>query len=305
MSQNIDVIRLQAKEHPLVNTDRFESLEEFCLFLIHSKAYVKAAALSKGRTVLDFGCNNGYGTSIIAKQCKSVVGVDVSSNAINQAKNIVKGDNISFEKVDGKSLSFDDSMFDLIISFQVIEHIANLDEFMSEVLRVLSKDGFAIFTTPNAAIRIDPGMKPWNKFHVQEFRALELEKILKEWFDNVQVSGLFADNELYRIEIERNRKALAAARANHKRFLPPWWKVRSFIINQIKRTMPELAISGLRKIARTLEGSNFYNHNTLSDVKPSYESTFPNKFTTNDLYYRRDNLDTALDLMALCSNPKE
>jgi 2-polyprenyl-3-methyl-5-hydroxy-6-metoxy-1,4-benzoquinol methylase len=187
MSQDIDaIIRLQAKEHPIVNTERFESLEEFCLFLIHSKAYEEAAALSKGRTVLDLGCNNGYGTGIIAKQCKTVIGVDVSANAINQAKNIVKGNNISFEVVDGKDLPFDASMFDLIISFQVIEHIANLDEFMSEILRVLSKDGFVIFTTPNAAIRIDPGMKPWNKFHVQEFMALELEKILKKWFDNVQ-----------------------------------------------------------------------------------------------------------------------
>lgn len=304
MSQDVEVIRLQAKDHPIVNTDRFESPEEFCLFLIHCKAYEEAAALSKDRTVLDLGCNNGYGTSIIAKQCKTVIGVDVSDAAINQAKNMVKGNNVAFDVVDGKSLPFDASMFDIVVSFQVIEHIANLDEFMSEVLRVLSKDGLVIFTTPNAAIRIDPGMKPWNKFHVQEFRALELEKILRKWFDNVQVSGLFADDELYRIEIERNRKALTAAKANHKRILPPWWKVRTFMINQIKKTMPKFVVSGLRKIDRIQRASDTNNHNK-SEVKPFYGSAFSKQFNTNALYYSQNNLNAALDLMALCSNPKK
>lgn len=140
--------------------------------------------------------------------------------------------------------------------------------------------------------------------HVQEFRALELEKILREWFENVQVNGPFADDELYRIEIERNRKALAAAKTSHKRFLPPWWKVRTFVINQVKRTMPKFVVSGLRKIDSIQRASDTYNHNT-SEVKPFYETAFSEKFNTNDLYYRQDNLKSALDLMALCSNPKK
>jgi hypothetical protein len=119
-----------------------------------------------------------------------------------------------------------------------------------------------------------------------------------------RVSGLFANDELYRIEIERNRKALTAAKANHKRILPPWWKVRTFMINQIKRTMPKFVVSGLRKIDRIQRASDTNNHNK-SEVKPFYGTAFSKKFNTNDLYYRRDNLDTALDLMAICSNLKK
>ena len=305
MSHYKDIIRLQAEEHPIVNTDSFESLEEFCLSLIHRKAYEEAAALSKDRIVLDLGCNNGYGTNVIGKQCRRVIGVDVSPNAINQAKDMVKADNISFQLIDGKSLPFDDSVFDIIVSFQVIEHIANLEKFMSEILRVLSKDGLVIFTTPNAAIRLDPGMKPWNKFHVQEFTALELKKLLSKWFDSVRVKGLFASSKLYKIERERCRKALIAAKCQRKNFLPPWWKVRTFIINQLKKIMPEFTISSLRKMLRILEASSSGNYNALSDHKLSYKNDFSREFTTDDLYYGQDNLDAALDLMALCSKPKK
>lgn len=305
MSTSVDVIKLHAEEHPVVRTDSFESLEQFCLFLIHRKAYEEAAALSKDKIVLDLGCNNGYGTRVIGEKCRRVIGVDVSPNAINQAADMIKADNISFQLIDGKNLPFDDSVFDMIVCFQVIEHIANLHEFMSEILRVLSKNGLVIFTTPNAAIRLDPGMKPWNKFHVQEFTGLELQKLLSKWFDSVQVKGLFASGRLYRIERERCRKALIAAKAKRRNFLPPWWKVRTFIINQIKRIMPELAISSLRKMLRISGASNSCNYNKLSDHKLSYKKDFSGEFTLDDLYYGQDNLDAALDLMALCSKPKK
>ena len=68
----------QSKKHPLVSLD-FETTQDYCLHLIHTKAYFRAAELAANR-VLDVGCNNGYGTKILSTRCQRVVGVDVSEN---------------------------------------------------------------------------------------------------------------------------------------------------------------------------------------------------------------------------------
>lgn len=98
------------------------------------------------------------------------------------------------------------------MSFQVIEHIANAGAYLSEIARVLRSDGVALFTTPNAAIRLDPGMKPWNEFHVREYLAEELSALLRATFPGVAVRGLFAADELYRTEFERCQKVLTSMR---------------------------------------------------------------------------------------------
>ena len=79
-------IRLQAEEHPLVYSDSWESLKDYCLHLVHLKAYEYATELAADKSVLDLGCNNGYGTNELARSCREVVGVDVSPSAIADAQ---------------------------------------------------------------------------------------------------------------------------------------------------------------------------------------------------------------------------
>ena len=184
------VIDLQANEHPLIDFDRFDNIQSYILHLIHTRAYEEVVRLCRGKAVLDLGCNNGYGTDLLAKVAKSVIGADVSESALQDASRRFPG--LHFRLVDGRSLPFEPCSFDVVVSFQVIEHVFNVPEYLKEIRRVLRPQGIALFTTPNAAIRLDIGMTPWNKFHVREFRAEDLRKILSDSFADVRIKGLFA-----------------------------------------------------------------------------------------------------------------
>ena len=62
-------IRLQAEQHPLV-AQEFETIRAYCLWLIHRKAYLYAAEVAEDAVVLDLGCNNGYGSVLLAPQAQ-------------------------------------------------------------------------------------------------------------------------------------------------------------------------------------------------------------------------------------------
>ncbi|ACF14472.1 Methyltransferase type 11 [Chloroherpeton thalassium ATCC 35110] len=191
MLSHEEMVGLQAEKHELINTQNFPTKEDYVLHLIHTFSYVQAAKLAKGKKVLDVGCNMGYGSKLISETAKQVTGVDVSEKAIEAAKSQYGGGNMAFQCIDGKRLPFANNVFDMIVNFQVIEHIVDYDAYLNELKRVLSPDGFVLFTTPNASMRLDPGMKPWNKFHVREFKSDELQTLLERFFPKVQVFWAF------------------------------------------------------------------------------------------------------------------
>lgn len=281
------VIEMQANEHPLEYSDRFESMEEYCLFLMHLRAYEEAAQRSQGLNVLDFGCNNGYGTNLIAGWAASVFGCDVSETALADARR--RFPTIEFCRIDGFSLPFADDQFDLITSFQVIEHIADTASYLAEIKRVLRPGGTALLTTPNAAIRLDPGMRPWNRFHVREYRARELHQVLQGAFVRVDIRGLFAAEELYQIEYGRCQKALALHRNP-----PP--RARRGLANRFagvaKAMLPATAVHALRRV----------RGGSLSGARGRvFDAPLLKRFSTRDLRYASTDLDSALDLMAICA----
>jgi ubiquinone/menaquinone biosynthesis C-methylase UbiE len=289
------VIRLQAEHHFSVD-DRVETVEEFCLALIHQRAYGEALELAPGGRVLDLGCNNGYGTVSLAEAGLNVIGVDVSTRLLEQARARSPLHRTRFLEVDGLRLPFADASFDLVTSFQVIEHIADTAPYLGEITRVLKPGGVAMFSTPNAALRLDPGMTPWNIFHVREFRATELEEVLTPWFGAVQVQGLYGVDELYTVERQRVETERARARREQQRWLPRPWQLRTFVIDAIKKSLPAPLTERLRSFVREREVRDIAAD---SRPRPAQPGALP-KFTSQDLFYRSDRTDDALDLLAVC-----
>ena len=91
------MIGLQAEKHQLIDGQNFRSREDYVLHLIHTFAYLQVASIAKDKIILDLGCNTGYGTEILFKNAKRVVGVDVSNKAINTAKKNYSKLNIDFQ----------------------------------------------------------------------------------------------------------------------------------------------------------------------------------------------------------------
>lgn len=294
-----ETLNFQGHSHPLMDIDQLFTLEDYCLRLMHLKAYEEVSKRAGDKTVLEIGCNTGYGTRIVSSVCRRIVGVDLSLNALKVATTRYAGANINYLLIDGLKLPFADGEFDLIISFQVIEHISNYETYLSELKRVLAPAGVVVFTTPNARVRLDPGMKPWNEFHVREFVAEELDELLRNWFRQVEIQGLSASEEVYNIEYARVQKRLSEARRNAGALLPPYYELRSKVIGGAKSLLPDSAVEQIRKLVRSRRKDGG------SQAEPKrLDSSILDKYSTSDFFYRSDNLDSVLDLMAICSQPK-
>ena len=204
-----------AGEAPGHTTERIDpsyylsSRADAFLYACHLATYDFAATFTEGRRVLDFGCGTGYGTHRIAPGCERIVGVDVSDEAIGEATRRFQASNLGYQRIapaEEAPLPFDDDSFDLVLSFQVYEHLTDTGAYLREVARVLTDDGTFICVTPDRSSRLLPGQRPWNRYHVHEYSQAEMAEELRPFFDAVEVAGMSAGPELLHLETDRYRK---------------------------------------------------------------------------------------------------
>jgi SAM-dependent methyltransferase len=94
--------------------------------------------LKPGQRVLDAGCGEGILSCLVAKQGLEVVGVDISTPNIKNAKRLAQswGIKATFIQGDAEELPFHDRSFDVVLSSHVLEHLPDLDKGLSELYRV-------------------------------------------------------------------------------------------------------------------------------------------------------------------------
>ena len=139
--------------------------------------------------VLDLACGNGYGTNILG--CKvgvKVVGGDISEETLALCKNRYSKENLEFKFIDATKIDYPVNYFNVIASFETIEHTTKYELMIKELSRVLKKDGVLLLSTPNSKVT-SPNGKIINPYHTQEFNAIELEQLLKSHFTKVTVYG--------------------------------------------------------------------------------------------------------------------
>ncbi|MEX2263372.1 MAG: methyltransferase domain-containing protein [Bryobacteraceae bacterium] len=140
------------------------------LFNEHYSRYAFAQRFAQGKRVLDAGCGVGYGTAALARVASEAIGMDVTADAVDEAARSYKGLlNLRFLQGDCRALALPDAAFDLVVSFEVIEHLEDWPRFLSESRRVLSKDGCFIVSTPNRLYYTESRGNEPNPFHVHEF----------------------------------------------------------------------------------------------------------------------------------------
>jgi SAM-dependent methyltransferase len=153
----------------------------------HLARYVLATRLAPGRRVLDAACGEGYGTAMIARAgAVSAVGVDVDQATVAHARGRY---GLDFQTADVTAMPFEDGTFDLVVSFETIEHVADPQRALDELARVAGPDGLVLVSTPNAEQYLQP-----NPFHVRELTPDEFLAALGARF--AEVRPLFQQNFL-------------------------------------------------------------------------------------------------------------
>jgi ubiquinone/menaquinone biosynthesis C-methylase UbiE len=154
----------------------------------HTARYAFAERMARGRRVLDAGCGSGYGAAELARQARDVLAIDLSQDAIDYACEHYSAANLRFERASCLEIPVPDGSFDLVVAFEIIEHLEDWRAFLREARRVLSPQGRFVVSTPNklyyAEARSSLGPNP---FHVHEFEYEEFRNELLAVFSNVTV----------------------------------------------------------------------------------------------------------------------
>ena len=137
---------------------------------IHQASYELVADRCRDKDVLDLGCGSGYGTARVANVAAQVTGADPNEAAIDYARSHHARQNLKFERIEpDRELPFGDRRFDVVLSFQVIEHVEDVSAYLAEIMRVLRPGGEAVIITPDRRNRLFSWQRPWNRWHRREY----------------------------------------------------------------------------------------------------------------------------------------
>ena len=146
---------------------------------IHFARYAIATSLVKDKKVLDIACGEGYGSYLLKRAgAKQVVGVDVSVDAIDRARNSFEAPGIEFLSADAASIEtrFPAEYFDVVISCETIEHIENPAAYLLSLKQIAKKDAVIVISCPNDHWYF-PQDDQRNPFHLRKYRFDEFKQL--------------------------------------------------------------------------------------------------------------------------------
>jgi len=161
----------------------------------HAARYVFASPFVENATILDIACGTGYGIGLLRSKAKFVTGVDIDPVTAIEAK-AECGENGAVLLGNGLGLPFADDSFDVVTSFETLEHLHDRKEFLAELRRVLRPGGVMVLSTPNANYTQSAGGKPANQFHIHEYTPEELRTELGSQFTVIEFLGQTLDEQI-------------------------------------------------------------------------------------------------------------
>ncbi|MDQ2701029.1 MAG: class I SAM-dependent methyltransferase [Actinomycetota bacterium] len=231
----------------------------------HVAAYALAAPVFGPERVLDLGCGIGHSYHLL--EPRETVGVDIDPGALD-------GQERETRVADMRDLPFDDDAFSSVLSVHSLEHVPDPERVLSQVARVLTPGGTAVFVTPNRLTfgRPDEIIDP---FHHIEFDAAELRNLCQADFGTVEVKGIFGSPRYMEIFDEERATLDKLLRLDPLR-------VRRLVSMKMKQRLYDGLLSRFRK-----------------DDDPRARLITP-----DDFFLGEDGLDQCLDLIAICRDPR-
>lgn len=157
------------------------------VFSRHRFAYEYVQPFVQDKTVIDVGCGTGYGCKTLAEKAKLVCGIDYDEEAVSYCNKNYAAPNIQYIEMDANSLKLD-TQFDIAVTFQVIEHMQNLDKFVEQLKQVVKPDGLIFISTPN--VKQPQKEKEANPFHFNEMNYTQFQELISEKFSSFEILGV-------------------------------------------------------------------------------------------------------------------
>ena len=151
----------------------------------HRARYRFAGQWARGCRVLDVACGAGFGVQLLAQAGAYPIGVDLDARALAEARALEPAARLV--RADAACLPLPDAAFDLVTSFETLEHVPDAAALLGELRRVLRPGGRLVLSTPNRAF--GPSEHHQNPFHLREFEADELRQLLQRAFSTVRLFG--------------------------------------------------------------------------------------------------------------------
>lgn len=158
---------------------------------LHARAIAASLRAARGHElrILDAASGTGYGSYLLSRAGDTCDGVDIEPQAIAFSRERYGRSNCRFTAGSVLDLPFEEATFDVVVSFETIEHLAREQqtEFVRELRRVVKPGGRAMLSAP---VR-EGGLEApdYNHHHAYEPDPIELTELARHYFENVAVRG--------------------------------------------------------------------------------------------------------------------
>ncbi len=199
--------------------------EENYWYRRHLVVYEWIRARVGGLKVVDMACGEGYGSAVLSRTAREVVGVEANPEAHEHARLRYTAPGLRFERDLVERWA---EPCDAVVFFQTIEHVANPDEVLEHFKVLVGTDGLVVLSTPNlltiAPVGAEKSQNPW---HLKEYRHEEFRALCAAHFGTVELHGLFHARKLAahafaleRLHWDAVHQGLGLSAAFYDRFTP-------------------------------------------------------------------------------------
>ncbi len=182
---------------------------------IHLNRYMIAKPFCENKRILDVASGEGYGSYLLKKWgAKKVIGIDVDEETVKTADSIFASEGVEFQCHTAEKLPFPDYYFDMIVSFETIEHLEHPENFLKEVKRTLKPGGIIIISCPNDPYYY-PDENESNPFHKKKYSYFEFKELAEKYLgNNVDYFLAFAVDGFLNMPISRSTEPSDASEPN-------------------------------------------------------------------------------------------
>ena len=144
----------------------------------HRDRYEFAQKYCENKMVLDGACGTGYGSNILSEVAHGVIGIDNSPDTIEYAHKVYGNEKTKFENSFVEITPYANDFFDIIVSFETVEHTLCPKSHLNEIVRLLKNNGLALLSVPNKWGLTD--------YHFWDFDYLSFKNLCETYFSKVE-----------------------------------------------------------------------------------------------------------------------